>query len=226
MTICAICNTELKNTNGLAKHITNQHSISKEEYYRTYINEVSSICVCGTSKVFRNLGEGYREFCSAQCRSNNLEPTSYWANKSQPQSMIDKRRSTMVDRYGVANGFLTKHAIAEKYKGFVCRSTYEKNFVDFAEQYGYTLTVPPRISYEFDGKSRYFYPDFYIEEFDLIVEIKSTWSWNLHLDMNIAKQVCTIEQGYDIIFLDEENGINDSTRWNDLNEYLLSLKGP
>ena len=132
--------------------------------------------------------------------------------------MIDARRNTMIKKYGVSNGFLTNHSKTEKYKGFICRSKYEKIFVDFAEEYGYTLTVPERIKYEYEGRKRYYYPDFYINELDLIVEIKSNWTYFKQLDLNIAKQVCTIEQGYDIIFIDEEHGLlND---WNELNEYL------
>lgn len=220
MVKCKICNTEFKNTNGLAKHITARHDISKEAYYNTYIAEMSSKCVCGNTKKFRNLGEGYRQYCSAQCRSDNIPQTNYWEGKKQPQAMIDARRETMLKRYGVCNGFLTNHSRAETYKGFTCRSKYEKIFVDFAEKYGYDLTVPNRIKYEYNGKKRYFYPDFFINELDLIVEIKSTWTYFQQLELNIAKQVCTIEQGYDIIFIDEEHGLLDD--WNELNEHLCT----
>lgn len=224
MAICKICNTELKNINGLAKHIYNQHSISKEEYYNKYVKETSPICICGKKKKFRHLGEGYRTYCSPKCRSNHIEPTKYWEGKKQPQSMIDKRRNSMIEKYGVANGYLTKQSVAEKYKGFVCRSKYEKSFVDFAEKYNYNLTVPEKIPYEFEGRSRYYYPDFYIEDLDLLVEIKSDWTWKQQLDLNIAKMTFTIQQGYDIVFLDEEHGINDEKLWDELNEYLRSFE--
>jgi hypothetical protein len=221
---CKICNTVFNNINGLAKHLTATHKIDKKIYYDKYIGKTSSTCVCGKEKKFRTLGEGYRQFCSPQCRSNNIPTTKYWEGKKQPQSMIDKRRDSMVEKYGVANGYLTKHSVAKKYKGFVCRSKYEKMFVDFAEIYGYKLSVPERIAYELEGRSRYYYPDFYLDDLDLIVEVKSDWTWKQQLDMNIAKMVCTIEQGYDIIFIDEEHGINDEKLWDELNEYLCSFK--
>ncbi len=224
MPICALCETEFNNLNGLAKHLTATHKTSKQEYYDTYIAKVSKICVCGKEKKFRSVGEGYRTYCSPQCRSNHTEATKYWEGKKQPQEMINKRRDTMVERYGVANGYLTKHRVAEKYKGFVCRSKYEKLFVDFAEAYGFNLSVPDRIPYEFEGRSRYYYPDFYIEELDLIVEVKSDWTWSQQLDLNIAKMVCTIEQGYDIVFLDEEHGINNPLLWDELNESLRTFE--
>jgi len=221
MIICQICNLHFKNINGLAKHIHNQHDISKQEYYNQYINKISLICICGNLKKFRNLGEGYRQYCSNKCRSNNIEPTAYWKNKKQPQSLIDSRRNTMFKKYGVSNGYLINHTVAKPYKGFICRSSYEKAFIDFAEKYNYTLKVPNRIAYEHEGRSRYFYPDFYIEELDLIVEIKSDWTWKLQLDLNISKMVCTINQEYDIIFIDEEDGILDLSKWDELNLYLI-----
>jgi hypothetical protein len=137
---------------------------------------------------------------------------------------VDKMKNAMIEKYGVANGYLTKHSIAEKYKGFVCRSKYEKSFVDFAEKFGYVLSVPERIKFEYEGRSRYYYPDFYIEDFDLIVEIKSDWTWKQQLDLNIAKMVFTIQQGYDIVFLDEEHGINNEKLWSELDEYLRSFR--
>lgn len=220
MATCEICKCKLKNINGLAKHITNRHAITKEDYYKIYINKISDVCVCGTKKKFRNLGEGYRQYCSVKCRSKNITPTTYWKGKKQPQEMINARRNTMIEKYGVSNGFLTNHSKAETYKGFTCRSSYEKMFLDFAEKYGYTISVPERISYEHEGSSRHFYPDFYIEELDLIVEIKSNWTWNQQLDLNISKMVCTIEQGYDIVFIDEEHGLTNKALWSELNEYL------
>lgn len=193
MATCKICNVELKNTNGLAKHIRNQHNIEKEEYYNTFIKNVSPICICGNQKKFRNLGEGYRTFCSPQCRSKHVVPTKYWEGKKQPDEMIDARRNTLHERYGVTNGYLVKHSKAEKYKGFTCRSKYEKMFVDFCEKYGYTLEVPNSIRYIHEGRPRHYYPDFYIQELDLIVEIKSDWTWNQNLDLNISKLTAALE---------------------------------
>ena len=110
---------------------------------------------------------------------------------------------------------------AVKYKGFVTRSSYERNFIDFAELYGHQLSIPERIQFEFNQKKRFFYPDFYIENLDLIVEIKSCWTFNQQLELNIVKQVCTLEQGHNIMFIDEEDNIDNPELWNELNEYIL-----
>lgn len=220
---CDLCGESFQTTNGLAKHITNQHDISKKDYYDKFDGKVSSICLCGKEKKFRNLGEGYRTFCSPRCRSSNIAPTSSWTGKKQPQSMIDKRRNTHIEKYGVACGLLVRKSKVESYKGFVCRSKYEKAFIDFADQFGFTIEVPCRIPYEHDGRSRFFYPDFYIRELDLIVEIKSDWTWNLQLELNISKICASLDQGYRIIFIDEEDGLTETSRWEELNEHLCSV---
>jgi hypothetical protein len=223
MVECKICNTRLKNTNGLAKHIHNQHSnISKEEYYNLYINESDSLCQCGNTKKFRDLGVGYLKHCSMKCRSKFSEPTKYWEGKKQPQEMIDKRRNTLIERYDVACGFLLGHSSVEKYKGFICRSTYEKMFIDFAEYYEYTISVPNKISYIHKNRKRWYFPDFYINELDLIIEIKSKWTWDLNYDMNNDKIKFTKMSGYDILIISEENGLMDKSKWSDLNEYISS----
>lgn len=114
---CKICNKIFKNLNSLGKHLYNSHSnITAEEYYVTHIGKVSNVCICGNRKKFRNLGEGYREYCSVKCRSNNTEPARYWAGKKQPEEMIKKRISNTdqalkeskkvennLKKYGVSN---------------------------------------------------------------------------------------------------------------------------
>lgn len=113
MESCKICQKELKNINGLAKHITNQHKdIDKETYYRTYINETSNVCECGNYKQFDTLGNGYQKYCSLECYVKFREPIRYWKDKKQPEEMIIKRikntdqkikqqtrENTLLDRY-------------------------------------------------------------------------------------------------------------------------------
>lgn len=217
---CKLCSREFKNTNSLAKHLKT-HSIEREDYYIRYIGNSSKICKCGKEKMFRDLGIGFLNYCSQDCYHKFSEPTRYWKGKKQSQDIINKRRKTIEDRYGVNNGYMVNHSVAERYKRFVCRSKNEKVFIDFCEQFGYNISVPQKIPYMFDGRSRYFYPDFYIKELDLIVEIKSTWTYMLHFEMNIAKEIAAIQQGHKIMFIDEEHGLLDNEKWSELNEHLL-----
>jgi hypothetical protein len=140
--------------------------------------------------------------------------------KKQSQEMIDKRRKTQLEKYGVACGFLVGQSKAVRYKNMICRSSYEKVFLDFAEKFNYTVEVPQKIRYEHEGKSRYYFPDFYIKELDLIVEVKSDWTWHQNVDLNISKLTCALGLGFRIVVIDEEDGLLDPEEWENLNEYL------
>ena len=224
---CKICDKMLHNANGLAKHIRNQHKdYTKRTYYDTFIRETTSTCpTCNENKcTFRDIGRGYLKYCSNHCRSNNsdniLQNSLYHQGLTQKQSTIDKRRNTMIERHGVANGFLTaKKNIPASHKGFTCRSSYEKKFIDFAEKFKYTISVPDRIVYEFENRNRWYFPDFYIEELNLLIEVKSEWTYKLNKHLNDAKIKFTKDAGFDIVILDETTGLLDD--WDKLNEYIL-----
>lgn len=53
--------------------------------------------------------------------------------------------------------------------------------------------------------STVYYPDFYLPERKLIVEIKSTMWYNKHLNINLAKQKQCILNGYNFIFIIDKN---------------------
>lgn len=57
------------------------------------------------------------------------------------------------------------------------------------------------IKYEYENKLKYYHPDFFIEELNLIIEIKSDYYYELYLEKNICKKKYCIEQGYDFIFI-------------------------
>ncbi len=54
----------------------------------------------------------------------------------------------------------------------------------------------PRIKYNHDGKSKYYFPDIFIETEKRIIEVKSTWTYQADLNMNLAKAKATIDHGY------------------------------
>ncbi len=216
---CMLCLKQFSSINGLAKHIVTAHpDYTKKSYYDKFINATKHLCICGSQKRFRNLQEGYRTYCSIKCCHKHKQAASFWTNKKQPQAMIDKRRATMLRKYGVNNGFSCRFDKASNYKGFVCRSSYEKIFIDFAEQYGYTLKMSTTIQYNFDGRNRIYHPDFYIVELEMIIEIKSNWTWEQNLLMNIAKLEAVAQAGYKIMEISEEHGLLQD--WNLLNFHI------
>ena len=71
----------------------------------------------------------------------------------------------------------------------------------------------------FEGNERHYYPDFYIDEFNMICEIKSDYYYKLDESRNICKKIYTEKSGYNFIFIINKNydelkkitTINDTT---------------
>lgn len=57
------------------------------------------------------------------------------------------------------------------------------------------MTVPLEFSI------RVYYPDFFLPEYNLIVEIKSTYTFEKYLNKNTAKKEKCIELGFNFIFI-------------------------
>tara|TARA_R110002074_G_scaffold32309_11_gene90347 strand:- start:835 stop:1716 length:882 start_codon:yes stop_codon:yes gene_type:complete len=54
----------------------------------------------------------------------------------------------------------------------------------------------PQIRYSFEEKRRMYYPDLYIEEDNLLIEVKCKYTYENMLDLNIAKRKASIDSGY------------------------------
>ena len=75
------------------------------------------MCKCGKKKRFRNLGEGYRPFCSPECGRKYGKKTSLKGRKQSPETIkkrvanTDQRKKqethqkTLMKRYGVTNPY-------------------------------------------------------------------------------------------------------------------------
>lgn len=284
---CSVCYKILDNMNGLGKHLYHSHKeISKEEYYKKYINHVSDTCICGNKKKFRGLGEGYREYCSVQCRSNHVEPSKFWKGKVQPKSMVENRvrntdqkakektrKLSMLKRYGVdnpskiesvkekisksntgnksprkigqqkkiidskrKNGTLN-HSNATKEKirnsvrlvyesedppitisenniknhktgyfdGMFYRSSYELKFLEHCKKNQICVISAEnkkfRLPYYVDNSRKWYYPDFYLEKYDAVVEIKPN---SMLTNEQVVSKIHVGMQNYRFFVVDEE----------------------
>jgi hypothetical protein len=82
-----------------------------------------------------------------------------------------------------------------KYQG-----TYE---MDFIEKYYNRIDIEKisPIQYKLNENNHYYHPDFYIPQLNLIVEIKSSYTYEYDLDRNLAKKESSIKNGYNFIFI-------------------------
>jgi hypothetical protein len=58
----------------------------------------------------------------------------------------------------------------------------------------------PIIKYEFENKSRVYFPDIFIPHENKIIEVKSTWTYEKDLEQNLAKRQACLDQGYSFEF--------------------------
>jgi hypothetical protein len=58
----------------------------------------------------------------------------------------------------------------------------------------------PIIKYTFKNKQLRYYPDIYIVSENKIIEVKSTWTYNINLIKNIHKALAVRKLGYDFEF--------------------------
>ncbi len=120
----------------------------------------------------------------------------------------EKSRKTCREKYGVdypsqnldihKKQFpkMKKHEIGIKYQG-----SYEKDFLDLCKKLNLNVSRGKIIKFKYKNKDKVYFPDYYLEKFNLIVEIKSSYTYELHKELNLAKQKVVKNKGYDFIFI-------------------------
>lgn len=59
----------------------------------------------------------------------------------------------------------------------------------------------PSIRYVYNGKSKVYHSDFYIESINLICEIKSKYTYECNEEINDIKKTESINHGYNFLFI-------------------------
>jgi hypothetical protein len=133
-------------------------------------------------------------------------------NAMKSNEVYNKFKETNREKYGVEfpsqnSEIFIKTQKAQfklkEYKGIKYQGTYELDFLEFCNSIEILdkINKIKSIKYNFNDKQKYYHPDFYIEELNLIVEVKSDYYYNLHLEKNLCKEKSCIERGYDFIFI-------------------------
>ena len=147
---------------------------------------------------------------------NNAQKTNTerYGNKTTllNSDVAKKSKKTMIEKFGVEHALQNPDIMASMIKdsnrfkkhestGILYQGKYEKDFLDFCYSIEEIPTRGLTFKYIHDGKNKLYYSDFYFENHNLIVEIKSTWYYNLHLSMNVCKEKAVIDKGYKYIFV-------------------------
>lgn len=132
-------------------------------------------------------------------------------NPMQNESIKQKLSNIIFEKYGVyypsqneliyqkmlKNGL---HILKYKDSDIYYQGKYE---LDFLNRYYEKLDLKrgKSIKYIFDNKEYTYYPDFYLEKLNLIIEIKSSFWFNKHYKKNLEKQKICKEKGFNFIFI-------------------------
>ena len=137
-------------------------------------------------------------------------------NPLQNINIKNKSISTMLERYGVQypsqNSDILEKIMKSSYRyrdytwntGEISKlQGFEPIVLQELEDQGYNFNDiltsnkdMPEIWYIFEGKKHRYYPDFYIPKENLIIEVKSQWTLELHKDKNQAKFQAVKEAGF------------------------------
>ena len=138
-------------------------------------------------------------------------------SNSMTEESKNKLKKTNLERYGVEYPmqfleFFEKQQRNSKRVSYYndnlyYQSSYEKHFLDYVNNIGIIDIISRgfHIKYEFEGKQRSHFPDFYIDKYNLIVEIKSSYYYNKHINKNISKMNKCIDLGYNYLFIINKN---------------------
>jgi len=186
----------------------------KNKIKNTNIERYGNKCVASSEKfkksIFNKYGVEYvfqSEEIKDKVKKTNLERYGFEIPMKN-EEIKEKYRKSIFEKYGcihpmqndkifektLKNSYQTKYFNTLKYKG-----TYE---LDFIKRYEYlNIQNCKSIDYFYDDKKRKYFPDFYYEEKNLIIEIKSDYTYNIFLEKNLAKQEACLEQGFNFIFI-------------------------
>ena len=210
-----------------------QNKKIKEKVKKTCLEKYGVMSYMNT-KMFRKASIDYINMNKYKMCKNRKDTTNkkYGVeNVFELEHIKEKIKKTCLEKYGVEypaqNEFIFLKTQKSRFKikkykdsDIFSQGTYEKDFLEkFYERIKIKRSKP--IIYFFNKKNHYYHPDFYLPEFNLIVEIKSKYIYELELEQNILKKQACLDNGYNYIFIIDKNYIeiekiiNDDKKYND-----------
>lgn len=174
-----------------------------DEYAKKY--KITCLKLYGVENVFQN------DDVKNKIKKTNLERYGT-ENIGQSELKKEKIRKTNLIKYGAEYSAQNEEVFNKTQKAaFKLKfhkstklyywGTYEKDFLDFCFINKIPIKKGKTIKYFFEGKFRVYFSDFYLEKNNLIVEVKSSYTYKKDLNKNLAKQKACLDQGYCFIFV-------------------------
>lgn len=140
-------------------------------------------------------------------------------NISKSPIIKNKKEMTSMGNYGVKyhlqnstsfNNCFKSSSKLKKYKetDIYYQGSYEYDFIEYCDKnhiLGEIQSYRKGIKYIMNNKNKIYYPDFYMQKLNLIIEIKSTYTYNYHLEMNKLKENACKILGYNYLIIIDKN---------------------
>ncbi len=206
--------------------------LNKDMLYKTYIKHTeydgfyycSSCSLIKKEKVIREKygvssytqTDDFKEKSKKTCISKY--GYEFYQNSSLYKQKIIK---TCLDKYGCVNVMQDRKIFEKQGKSSYRTNTYDdldyqgSYELDFLERYYNKVRIEKinPVQYILNENIHYYHPDFYLPDYNLIVEVKSTYTYNYDLDRNLAKKEYSIKEGYNFIFIIDKD-------YNELDSFL------
>lgn len=114
------------------------------------------------------------------------------------------------------------------FEGMHYRSSYEKLFLEFCREYRVTLASAESKDFEVkyvdsEGVTRSYFPDFYLPDFNIVVEIKPDSMYDVGNNLLKFDAACITHENFMVIT--ESDGLTDEKEWPELYSVLIETQG-
>jgi hypothetical protein len=195
--------------NALAEFFKKINFQYKSNNHKCLYSEIENIkfLYYEKNKTLQEIGEIYN--CSFPKISSLLRNNGY-SLKNKTELLKERNKSESFQRKCISGSGRKKDYILPSSTIIKLRG-YEPNFLDYVFKNNILMESdiifnPPRIQYNYDNKEHYYYPDFFIPKFNLIIETKSSWILKKQgHEKNVQKEKATISKGYVFLLIIDNN---------------------
>lgn len=185
---CPVCKkVKYTSTKLLYNHVIKEHSseipdnMPVEQYvFNLRNNKTCGKCViCGNPTEWNPKTCKYHRICSEDCKKKYIEETRKRLLRTHGTEDLSKdpeHQKKMLDSRKISKPYKFKDG-----KEIMTNSSYEYDLLRYIEEVlGYTSTdIQPCaiiFKYQFEGKEHFYIPDFYMPDYNLIIEVKDEGS--------------------------------------------------
>lgn len=180
---CPFCNKIYITKNTFYSHLDfihrdNLEGMSPAQYlfYMKYGKKQGNCIICKKSTKWNEKMERYERLCSRECSDKYREIFKQRMKKKYGKTTLldePEQQKKMLANRKISGVYIFTDGTKVQYTG-----SYEKDFLNYIEHnmgiQGKNIMAPaPQVFYyDFENKKRFYIPDFYLPELNLIVEIK------------------------------------------------------